>query len=337
MLQRDRREEPLRRKLAAGALAFAPGLGAQHLDPDLIARHAAGELGGEQALAVAVHLATCEGGVCPALFGEEAAAIEGARRALYDAPIERPSRIDVRPGAPRTFQCREALWEEFEGMAGEIGCRIDELINEAMEEHLRVLGYGEGAPLPPPDARSPTVRPPAMAAPTAPPTPPARSRPVPPPQRPPAPPPGFAAPPPARAHAPPPARAQASQALQVPQTPAPSAWPAPLPAAAAPPPAAAPASTAPALFIVYGGERVQVTKDRFVIGRSRQSSDLSIKDPNISRQHAMIELTGGRYYIVDMGSTNGVLFDGDPVNRKQIQEGDRFLIGEHEIVLTYRS
>ncbi len=73
-------------------------------------------------------------------FGEEAAAVEGTRRALYDAPIERPSRVDVRPGAERTFQCRDALWEEFAGMAGEIGCRIDELINEAMEEHLRVLG-----------------------------------------------------------------------------------------------------------------------------------------------------------------------------------------------------
>ena len=49
-----------------------------------------------------------------------------------------------------------------------------------------------------------------------------------------------------------------------------------------------------------------VTKDRFIIGRGKQSSDLTIKDPNVSRQHAMIEFLNGQYYIVDMGSTNGV-------------------------------
>ena len=36
-----------------------------------------------------------------------------------------------------------------------------------------------------------------------------------------------------------------------------------------------------------------VTKDRFVIGRGKQSSDLTLKDPNVSRQHAMIEFQNG--------------------------------------------
>ena len=56
------------------------------------------------------------------------------------------------------------------------------------------------------------------------------------------------------------------------------------------------------LSVVYQGEKLPVTKDRFVIGRGKQSSDLTLKDPNVSRQHAMVEFQNGVYFMVDMGS-----------------------------------
>ena len=84
------------------------------------------------------------------------------------------------------------------------------------------------------------------------------------------------------------------------------------------------------------GERFQVTKERFIIGRGKQSSDLTIKDPNVSRQHAMVEFLNGQYYIVDMGSTNGVEYNGQRIARKQISEGDAFRICDHDLVFTYR-
>ena len=89
------------------------------------------------------------------------------------------------------------------------------------------------------------------------------------------------------------------------------------------------------LTIHYQGEAFQVTKDRFIIGRGKQTSDLTIKDPNVSRQHAMIEFSSGQYYIVDMGSTNGVEFNGQRVQRKVINEGDTFRVCDHELVFTY--
>ena len=64
------------------------------------------------------------------------------------------------------------------------------------------------------------------------------------------------------------------------------------------------------MAIYYMGERFQITKERFIIGRGKQTSDLTIKDPNVSRQHAMVEFLNGQYYIVDMGSTNGVEYAG---------------------------
>jgi pSer/pThr/pTyr-binding forkhead associated (FHA) protein len=89
------------------------------------------------------------------------------------------------------------------------------------------------------------------------------------------------------------------------------------------------------LSVIYLGEKVAVTKDRFVIGRGKQSSDLTLKDPNVSRQHAMIEFQNGVYFMVDMGSTNGVEYNGQRIARKQITEGDVFKICDHEMSFTY--
>jgi pSer/pThr/pTyr-binding forkhead associated (FHA) protein len=90
------------------------------------------------------------------------------------------------------------------------------------------------------------------------------------------------------------------------------------------------------LVAVYGPERVAVTKDRFIIGRGKQTSDLTIKDPNVSRQHAMVEFLNGQYYMVDMGSTNGVEYMGQRIARKVIAEGDVYRICDHEVRFTYQ-
>jgi pSer/pThr/pTyr-binding forkhead associated (FHA) protein len=90
------------------------------------------------------------------------------------------------------------------------------------------------------------------------------------------------------------------------------------------------------LTALYQGERTSVNKEKFIIGRGRQTSDLTIKDPNVSRQHAMVEFQNGVYYMVDLGSTNGVEYQGQRVTRKAIVEGDTFRICDHEVVFTYR-
>jgi len=104
------------------------------------------------------------------------------------------------------------------------------------------------------------------------------------------------------------------------------------------PPVAAPVpqpGVRPTVHIYYMGERFPVTKDRFIIGRGRQSSDLTIKDPNVSRQHAMIEYLNGYYYIVDMGSTNGVEYAGQRIQRRVVGEGDTFRVCDHELRFSY--
>jgi hypothetical protein len=137
--------------------------------------------------------------------------------------------------------------------------------------------------------------------------------------------------------------------MQMPQAPTRSAPP-PAPRSVPPPiprgmPALSPAgangfpsaaSHSATLSVVYQGEKAAVTKDRFIIGRGKQSSDLTLKDPNVSRQHAMIEFQNGVYFMVDMGSTNGVEYNGQRIARKQIAEGDTFRICDHDLYFTYR-
>jgi len=93
----------------------------------------------------------------------------------------------------------------------------------------------------------------------------------------------------------------------------------------------APAANRNRLVLYYRGQRHEINKDRFIIGRGKQSSDLTIKDPNVSRQHAMVECLNGQYFMVDMGSTNGIEYNGQRLQRKPVASGDQFNICDHEL------
>jgi len=90
------------------------------------------------------------------------------------------------------------------------------------------------------------------------------------------------------------------------------------------------------LVLTHRGQRVEVDKDRFLLGRSKTQADLRLDDPNVSRQHAAIERTGSAWYIVDLGSTNGVWVAGERVTRRAIADGDMLVITSHEIRCSLR-
>ncbi len=96
------------------------------------------------------------------------------------------------------------------------------------------------------------------------------------------------------------------------------------------------AGARPNLFVIYNGQQIPVTKDEFIIGRGSKSSDLTIKDGNISRRHAAIVFENGAYYLKDLGSTNGVEYQGRRIGGKRIDEGDLFSICDYELRFTYR-
>ena len=93
--------------------------------------------------------------------------------------------------------------------------------------------------------------------------------------------------------------------------------------------------TPPRLTLIFQGRKFPITSGQFVIGRGSKSSDLAIKDPNISRKHAAVIYHNGAFYIKDMGSTNGIEYKGKTVDSKRIDEGDVFSICGYDLHFTY--
>lgn len=118
------------------------------------------------------------------------------------------------------------------------------------------------------------------------------------------------------------------------------------PMPAAPPPgrpAASPADRRPAgpgpmpgghgqvrRWIEINGTRHQISRPTLVLGRSTDA-DVRIDDPGVSRRHCEIR-TGTPPTIQDLGSTNGIVVDGQHTTRATLRDGSRIVVGSTTIV-----
>ena len=80
-----------------------------------------------------------------------------------------------------------------------------------------------------------------------------------------------------------------------------------------------------------GSTKHEVTKPVTVLGRS-PGCDIRLGDPNVSRRHAELRQQGTSYWIVDLGSTNGIEVNGSRVERAKLDHGDTVTLGESELV-----
>ena len=62
-------------------------------------------------------------------------------------------------------------------------------------------------------------------------------------------------------------------------------------------------------FLSVGGKRHELDERGAVLGRSREC-DITLEDPNVSRRHAEVRHENGAWWIVDLGSTNGIEVNG---------------------------
>jgi VWFA-related protein len=74
--------------------------------------------------------------------------------------------------------------------------------------------------------------------------------------------------------------------------------------------------------------RLDVAKPALVVGRS-PDSDLVVDHNTVSRQHATIKLEGERFYLYDMGSTNGTFVEGRQIREPEaLEDGMTIRFGE---------
>lgn len=127
----------------------------------------------------------------------------------------------------------------------------------------------------------------------------------------------------------------------------PSAVPSAPPMPAAPPPGArhqppaagrhappqapsAPPNNQVRRWIEINGNRHQISRPTLVLGRSTDA-DVRIDDPGVSRRHCEIR-AGTPSTIQDLGSTNGIVVDGQHTTRATLRDGSRIVVGQTTIV-----
>ncbi|MFI6352565.1 FhaA domain-containing protein [Streptomyces sp. NPDC050743] len=96
-------------------------------------------------------------------------------------------------------------------------------------------------------------------------------------------------------------------------------------------PAAAPMSGGRTRYwIEINGTRHQISRATLVLGRSTDA-DVRIDDPGVSRRHCEIR-TGTPSTIQDLGSTNGIVVDGQHTTRATLRDGSRIVVGSTTVI-----
>jgi hypothetical protein len=110
-----------------------------------------------------------------------------------------------------------------------------------------------------------------------------------------------------------------------PAQPAPYAYPAPAPVDRPAP------VERPAPVLELDGRRIPLTRAVTVLGRAGDV-DVPLDDAGVSRRHAEVHVTDGRFRVVDLGSTNGTFIDGERVTTGELRDGSTITVGRSRLV-----
>ncbi|MDQ3002670.1 MAG: FHA domain-containing protein [Fibrobacterota bacterium] len=82
------------------------------------------------------------------------------------------------------------------------------------------------------------------------------------------------------------------------------------------------------LFLICNNARFPLKIGMNIVGRD-QTCDVFVPDPHISRKHLSIYVVGdGTITIIDLGSTNGMVINGERVPSAILHPGESFTVGQ---------
>jgi hypothetical protein len=87
------------------------------------------------------------------------------------------------------------------------------------------------------------------------------------------------------------------------------------------------------VMLTVDGTEHEVKQRRVVLGRSKDC-DIQLSDTNVSRRHAELRQEGASYWMVDLGSTNGMEVNGKRVKRAKLRDGDTVTLGSTDVVFS---
>ena len=89
------------------------------------------------------------------------------------------------------------------------------------------------------------------------------------------------------------------------------------------------------LAVIAGGlagSVFQIHKPRLFLGRG-SAVDIQLRDSEVSRRHAMLEIRDPDVVLVDLDATNGTWFDGAKIKTTKLNHQDEFTLGSTTLML----
>ena len=92
----------------------------------------------------------------------------------------------------------------------------------------------------------------------------------------------------------------------------------------------------PRLYVLSGDDvgAVHELASGAVVGRAKDVQ-IGVRGASISRRHARFEERDGRWYVIDLGSANGVRVEGRLCEEAELEDGTELLLGE--VAVRFRS
>jgi pSer/pThr/pTyr-binding forkhead associated (FHA) protein len=88
------------------------------------------------------------------------------------------------------------------------------------------------------------------------------------------------------------------------------------------------------ITVMRGTDKVgefPMEKSPFVVGREAKGGVL-IENVGVSRKHCQFVYEDGRYFVEDLGSSNGTYFSGHKVNKAEVRDGDQVNVGKYVLL-----
>ncbi|MCU6434552.1 FHA domain-containing protein [Undibacterium sp. Jales W-56] len=90
------------------------------------------------------------------------------------------------------------------------------------------------------------------------------------------------------------------------------------------------------IVVTFNGlvqKELTILKPRLTIGR-RPTNDIAIDHLTVSGQHAAIDTTSNGSFVLDLGSTNGTMVNGQPIKKHLLQNEDVIDVGKYKLRFT---
>ena len=82
---------------------------------------------------------------------------------------------------------------------------------------------------------------------------------------------------------------------------------------------------------VSAGEMFKLQEERTVVGRGPKVA-VRLNDEGVSREHCAFVRDGDKMVVEDMGSTNGTFCNGIKIDRRELTDGDKIMVGSSTIL-----